>query len=271
MVSKALLVPVRPLRGDRMAAMKLETQARDCLYVNWAVPASAAPELPDGLRYERHAGHEEDEVFVSAVLFRLTELHLRALPIGRLSYPQANVRVYVLDDDDTPAVLFLRTLVPSWVAPAARGIGRQPVHSARLRYPQPTNRVDDECWRWDVRCEGSLTLEARLASPAIGPGPRIGSWEATVGHFRQRPRGYTLHKGEVRTVKTAHAPVEVWPLEAAIEDGTLMSAMLPEVESARWLAPHSVWLCPEIPFRFELGTMVDRALSTARMPAAEGA
>ena len=32
--------------------MFLSTEAKDCLYVNWAVPLAQAPPLPEPLRYE---------------------------------------------------------------------------------------------------------------------------------------------------------------------------------------------------------------------------
>ncbi len=255
--------------------MRLRTLARDCLYLNWSLPLRFAPPLPAPLRYEEHAVAGEGHVFVSALLFRLTELRLGAVPGGRLSYPQANVRVYVRDANDQPAVFYLRTLVPLWVVPGARMMGRQPVEVGRLRYPRPSRHRHDGAWRWKVgrsaSSRSSLIIRAELASPRIGPGPRLGPWDRTVAYFRHRAQGYVLDGGEVRAVAPANASIDVWPLIAEVEDSGLMAETVPLAPPDIWGLPHSAWLCPEIPFRFELGRMAGRALGKRPVPAAEGA
>ena len=99
--------------------MKLRTLLRDALYLNWALPAAAVPPPPPPLAYELHSEGGREWVFASALLFRQQGLHLPALPFARVSYPQANVRLYILDGERMPAVLFRSMLVPAWVSPAA--------------------------------------------------------------------------------------------------------------------------------------------------------
>lgn len=251
--------------------MELETEARDCLYVNWAVPEDAVPPLPAPLRYEAHTSDGERFVFVSLLFFRLSDLRLKSLPIGRLSYPQATLRFYVFDGDGVPAVFFQTTFVPWWVLPVARGLGRQPVRPAFMRFPQPSRDRDAECWRWRVWHGRGLALTAALASPALGPGPSIGSFEQVVDHFRQRSRGYVRRGTQVRAVRAARPTVTVWPMRVEVEDAALLASPLPAVDAALWQAPHSAWLSPQIPFRFAVGPEVDRALVRRRaLPAAEG-
>jgi hypothetical protein len=79
--------------------MLLRTLIRDCLYLNWALPVSSLPELPEPLRYESHPFQEEPHAFASALLFRNERLHLAAMPFLRLTYPQFNLRLYVLDGE----------------------------------------------------------------------------------------------------------------------------------------------------------------------------
>ncbi len=255
--------------------MRLRTLARDCLYVNWSLPRRFAPAIPLPLRYEEHEDAGESHVFVSALLFRLTELRLGAIPGGRLAYPQANVRVYVRDQDDQPAVFYLRTLVPIWVVPGARFLNRLPVEVGRLRYPRPSRHRGTGAWRWTVGCRvsppSSLAIHAELTTPLLGPGPRLGPWERTVSHFRSRARGYVLDGAEVRAVAPANASTDVWPLTAEVEDAGLMAATVSEAPTEIWRRPHSSWLCPEVPFRFELGRMADRALRKQSVPVIEGA
>lgn len=251
--------------------MEFETEARDCLYVNWALPRAAAPALPSGLRYETHRNGEAECIFFSVLLFRLSDLHLTALPVGRLSYPQANLRFYVLDQDDMPAIYFLRTLVPWWLLPAARVFGKQPARPASMRFPKPSQDRDAECWRWRIWRGASLTMTATLSKPEIGPGPALGSWDTTLAHFRQRRRTYVRFGQGVRLVRAIRPMTNVWPLRVEVEHSTLLRTALPSIDPAAWRTPHSAWVSPQIPFRFEVGPAVDRALGRARMPAAEGA
>ncbi len=253
--------------------MRLETQALDCLYVNWALPLEAAPELPEPLRYEVHDAEGEGWIFASALLFRLSGLHFSNLPWMRVSYPQMSLRLYVLDARGLPSVLFLRVLVPFWVAPASALVARQPAHAAQLEFPKVI-RTPGETWQWRVQRPGSgLRLEASATDPPdsletpIRTGPSLGSWAKTVAYFRHRPRGYVLWKNRVRSVRTNHPPMDVWPMAVRVEEGSLLSKTFTEIGSeGLWSRPHSAWLCPAIPFSFELGK--PRRIPLARVSAA---
>jgi len=252
--------------------MEFETEARDCLYINWALPREAAPaKLPKPLRYEIHRLGDQEMVFFSVLLFRLSDLHATVWPWARISYPQANLRFYVFDGEDRPAVYFLRTWVPWWVFPLARGLAHQPAQPARLRFPRPSGDRHAECWRWRLWCGARLALSAALASPQLGPGPILGSWERAVEHFRQRRRGYVRAGDGVHLVRAARPMATVWPLRVEIENSGLLEQVLPAMPPQRWYQPHSAWLSPQIPLRFTLGPAADKALARAQMPAAEGA
>lgn len=252
--------------------MQLRTQARDCLYLNWAVPCAAAPPIPAPLRYEVHACDGGDHVLVSALLFRLSGLHAERWRWPRLGYPQANVRLYVLDGDGVPSVLFVRMLVPFWMLPAARWIAHQPARAALFGYPRPSQGEEtSRPWCWRVRGGGALEVTGRIDSPRLGPGPRLGSWQETVDHLRQRPRGYVADRDDTRRVTTSHPTVAVWPLRVEVHRTSLLDALLPAVPAATWRLPHSAWLCPEIPFRFQLDGVPDLALRSGRVPAPGGA
>lgn len=251
--------------------MLLRTRALDCLYLNWALPRDAAPALPPGLSYEVHTWRGAEVVFASALLFRLSGLRLETVPLLRLSYPQMSCRVYVLDADGEPAVLFLRTLVPLWIVPVSRLLGRQPASAARFSYPRPSNGRGDS-WIWSVQRRRSLEVTGRLASPRLGPGPQLGTWEETLDYFRRRQRGYVVRGGRPCPIATSRISVEVWPLEVEIAAADLVAARYGEVDPEVWRHPHSAWLCPEIPFLFELAELRAPSLPRARsrVPAAEG-
>jgi hypothetical protein len=261
--------------------MFLGAEARDCLYVNWAIPLAQAPPLPPPLRYELHpaggpvgtkkAGEKGgDTVFFSALCFHLSGLHPELLPLLRISYPQLTFRTYVLDGDNVPSVLFVRVWVPFWVAPLSRWIGGQPASPGFFRFPPPTRQRLQDNFRWQVRSHQALEIAARVAAPIAGGRPSLGSFERTVEYFRRRPRGYVIVGGDVRAIDRSHPQVDVLPLAVEIEDDSLLRAAWPGVAGEIWQAPHSAWLCPDIPFSFELGPPIQLPLpAMSSMPAAQ--
>jgi hypothetical protein len=256
--------------------MKVKTTARDCLYLNWALPVEGLAPPPAPLRYEVHRVGSERVVLLTALFFRHQGLQLAGFPWLRLTYPQLNLRLCVVDRDGTPAVLFRRMMVPLWVWPGVRLAARHPVSIARLDLPRPElgdiseggAAADSEAgWVWRGEgAEGALRVHAWPSSPASGSGPDLGSWERTVDYFRQRRRGYSWSRDGLRKVEASHPAVAVWPMAARVED----SAMLEACFGRRpWPSLHSAFLCPEIPFIFELAAPQIPAL--APVPARVGA
>jgi hypothetical protein len=252
--------------------VKLRTVVRDCLFLNWALPAEALPEPPAPLRYQRHVWRGRDHVFVSALLFHHDAVRWSAFPLLRVGYPQLNVRLYVLDEDGVPAVLFQRELMPAWVAPGVRLVSHHPAASARLDFPRPSREVGAESWQWRAERGGTLTVRAWVHSPTFGEGPRVGSWEETVRYFQDRPRGYAVHGGALHRVDASHPPVDaVWPLAAEVGGDALLRRLLPPQDGhGAWPALHSSWLCPEMPFSiaFDLVPRVHPVVQHLPHPAA---
>ncbi len=245
--------------------MILQATVRDCLSVNWAVPCEALPELPGGLRPEVHEEKGERRVFVSLSCFRQEGLHHELAPWLALSYPQCNVRVHVRDRDDVAAVFFLRMLVPAWVVTGARLVGHQPVRAALLDFPAAGEALGAGPWRWRVDGGRALSLEAEPGAGVPGPGPDLGSWQRVVAHFRERPRGYAVQGGRLRRVEAVQPPVEHVPVRVTMSRHELLGTALPGVDEMLWSWPHSAFLCPRVPFLFELGTAREVALP-ARAP-----
>ena len=239
--------------------MVLRTIVRDCLYLNWALPVSSLPALPEPLRYEKHDWRGEPHAFASALLFRNERLHLAAVPLVRITYPQLNIRLNVLDGEGIPSVFFRCLMVPGWVLPSARYVARQPVASGIFAYPRPSSDPAAEGWHWSVRRRRKLKVSARQSSPVLGEGPSLGSWEQATSYFTQRRRGYAVGTGGLRKIDASHRPKAIWPMEAAVEDDSLLEEFLPLEGLPERPALHSAWLCPEIPFVFELGAAPVRA------------
>ncbi|HVR97668.1 MAG TPA: DUF2071 domain-containing protein [Thermoanaerobaculia bacterium] len=251
--------------------MMLQSVVRDCLYLNWALPKESLPEPPSPLRYQLHTWQGGSWVFASAVLFYQDSLHLASLPLLRLCYPQLNLRLYVLDDEGAPAVLFRRMLMPAWVAPGVKLMTHQPASRARLDFPRPSLSADGGPWLWRAKRGGMLEVRAWQGSPLVGEGPRIGSWEETVRYIQERTRGYAEGSGTLHRIDARHRPAALWPLRAELGAADLLPRLLPlrGYNGSGWPQLHSAWLCPQIPFAFELGIVPKVAVApTVPHPAA---
>lgn len=240
------------LEAPAREPMKLRTLLRDCLYLSWALPVEALPKPPAPLRYEVHLAEEGPVVFATAVLVRQRGMRLSALPVVRLSYPQMNLRLCVLDPAGMPSVLFRRILVPAWVLPGVRAVTGQPVRRARFRFPDASRGPQEDSWRWEVVRGARFRVVARPGSPRLGPGPRLGSWDTMVKVLRERPVGFVEKAGGLRRIETAHPPVAVWPMVAEVEEEGLLERSLPLAGGRGWPPLYSAFLCPEVPMDFEL-------------------
>ena len=238
--------------------MALRTTVRDCLYVNWAVPSPALPRLPEPLRHELHPADDREWGFASALLFFHEKLRMAGVPFVRLSYPQVNLRLHVLDAEGVPSVYFRRMLVPLWVVAPARIVGGVPARSAHLELPRPSRDPEAGEWIWRVGRQGdasAMVIRARRGAPRPGAGPDVGSWEDTVRFFRERHRGYHRGGGELQRIDTRQPREPVWPLQVEVEGAERVARILglssDGCPDEPVLQLHSAWLSPEMPLLFE--------------------
>jgi uncharacterized protein YqjF (DUF2071 family) len=92
-------------RGDWLMAQTWQ----DLLFAHWPVSASALnPLLPAGLEPDVF----EDQAWLSVVVFRITDLHLRGWPAipGLRSFPEVNLRTYVRHPDSGRCGVFFLSL-----------------------------------------------------------------------------------------------------------------------------------------------------------------
>lgn len=235
--------------------MQWRTSAKDCLYVNWALPAEAAPAPPAPLRYERHPTDEGDVVFLSALFFRFEDLRPVGLPLPAVSFPQLSLRLYVLDRQGVPSVLFVRLLMPWWAVPGSRWMGRQPARAAHLDFGRPSAEPDRDGWFWRVRAPEELRVLGRPGGGMSGHGPALGGWSRTVGYFRDRSRSYAPDEKRLRELSADEASTEPVPFDVRVDAADLLRRTFPAVPAEVWQAPHSSWLCPEIPVVLQLGDL----------------
>lgn len=244
--------------------MRLHSRLRECLCLNWAVPVAHLPPAPDSLRYELHASGGTDYVLASVLLFRHEDVYPETLPFLRFSFPQLNLRLYVLDAEDMPAVLFRAILVPGWVVPAAVLVGRQPARAARFAHTGEPGSASGS-WEWQVHARAGLHCVATLGSPQAGAGPQIGSWQQTVDYVRLRNRGYALSHGGLKRIETEQPAVAVSPVSIELRDTELPRVL---VGAPSWPGLHSAWVCPEMRMRFDL--VPERALALPRQAPVPG-
>lgn len=233
--------------------MKLRTEVRDSLFLTWALPAGLLPAPPRPLRPEVHTAEGEPFVFASVVISRQQGLQVPVLPFLSLSYPQLHLFVYVLDGDGRPAVYLQQVLVPVWMGAGMRLVTGLPVAAASFQIPSPSENPEQETWHWRVRAEGELAVSARRGGPRIGEGPRFPSWEAMVRSLRERTTTYA-RAGEngLRRLDLTVRASDPWPLQAEVEESTLLSQLLPLAADAPWPPLYSAWLDPELPILLSL-------------------
>jgi len=247
--------------------MIASTLVRDCLYVNWVLPRVGAPSLPAPLRYEVHRVSGVDNIFASAVMFHHEGVHLKSFPFVHLSYPQLNLRFYVFDEDEMPAVFFRAFFVPAWALPASRALTGETSRWATLHFPHLDQQSEEESWRWEARRGERLEVRAKRGVREGGGEVALGSWEETVAYFRQRPRGYLETGSKLKRIDTSHPSVEVWPLAAEVERWDLLDRYLPSPHGG-WRKPHSAFLCPRVGMVFE--TLPAQEARLGRQVAATG-
>jgi len=247
-----------------------ETALADALYLNWAIPLSALPPLPPGLRYDQGnavgaAGGSHG--FFSLVLFRQVGLHPRAARWFALSYPQVNARLYVRDASGSAAVLLLRQLVPGWVVPIGRLVAGQPLSAAVFEFPGGVSRgratagaassgAETEVWRWKFSAGSRLAaaVEIGMSGGALSAG---GSWEEQVAFFRDRPRTFWSQGEALRRMTVEPAPVPALPVRARIESADWLETHLPFAPAAGWRELHSAFLVPNVQLVFAFDSVRD--------------
>lgn len=247
--------------------MKLRTLARDSLFLAWALPAAAVPPLPEPLRPEVRTWRDEPWVFASVALSHQEGLRVPAVPFLSLTYSQLNLFLYVFDGDDQPAVYVHRVLVPAWLGAGMRLVTGLPVDAASFETPSPSEDPEREVWRWRVKAEGELVVNARRGGPLIGEGPRFPSWGSLVRALRDRAVTYMRVGDGLRRIEVEVTAREPWPLVAEVEDASLLTRLLPLKDHTPWPAPYAAWLDPELPLVLSLTPERGSTVEGSRVPA----
>jgi uncharacterized protein YqjF (DUF2071 family) len=171
-------------------------------------PALIERALPDGLALDRH----DDEAWLSVVSFRMTSMRFRdALPLPFAStYPQVNVRVYVVGPEGAPGVFFLRNLVGNRLAARA---GRA-LYGMPYVYRAVTLRRDGD--RVSARAaarpgETPQLVEGRPGEPLTG---HEGEPSQLLFFLAERYPLFSALRGRLHAARMVHPP---WPLRRLLD------------------------------------------------------
>lgn len=245
--------------------MNFDSELRDALYVNWALPLEAMPAPPEPLRLDTLRRGDSELGFVTLVLFRQTGLRRGGTGWPRLSFPQCNFRMLVRDEELVASVLFVRQLVPAWVVPFARAFGRQPASAAV--FEKTGGNVGDLRWAFAAGRRLDLTAKPGAGKPeSLVPG----GWSETVAYFRERPRGYVAAGGDLRRLSAEQRHADAIPMRVELACADWLEERLPDVPADCWRAPHSAFLIPSL----QMSVVVEPSLearAAAAMPVTRSA
>jgi uncharacterized protein YqjF (DUF2071 family) len=177
---------------------------REAVFQHYRVRDRAAVErsLPPGLALDLFEG----DAWLSVVSFRMTKMRwLDAVPLPFAStYPQVNIRVYVVGPDGTPGVFFLRNLVSNALAAKA---GR-----ALYGMPYVYQRVSLDGGEERASCAASLP--GGLTHAVEGrPGGALTGHEDDPAQLlfflTERYPLFSERSGQLHVARMVHPP---WPL-----------------------------------------------------------
>lgn len=183
---------------------------RELLFLHWAVdPALIASSLPHGLSVDTYAG----KAYLGVVPFQMSGIrprYLSAVP-GISSFPELNLRTYVVDAKGRPGVWFYSLdtpkRLPNWIA---RTFFHLNYRLARMTVSSTSQGID---YRAALKGAEGFGPEQRYLWEREGA-----PFEAELGSFefflveRYRLFAYDARRKRLRTGQVAHVP---YPLQGA--------------------------------------------------------
>ncbi len=193
---QAIERPVMTMRWDTLT------------YLHWSVPADeVAARLPAGLSPDLHGGR----AYVGLIPFSMAGIRAAGrLPLPQGSFPETNVRTYVVGPDGGRGVYFhsldITHLAPSAVA---RGVYQLPYCWSRMRVARRGDRVGYlAVRRWPAPAGATSRVVVRVGErvPASQITPLDDFLSARWALYAVTPAGSVLR------ARVAHDP---WPLQEA--------------------------------------------------------
>jgi len=226
--------------------MTWKSTVSDVVYLNFAVREDEVNRLlPPGTSLDTRLHRGETWGFFSLVLFRHDSLYNARFGWPSLSFPQANLRVYVKDTDGSPAVYFKRMYMPRFYSLLARWFGKPPVSTMNLSFPGTVHSGGEYRWRLTGRGAGNISGKIESAQDLTGNLTKLfENPRSLIQFFRDRPLCY--YGAGVDTVYRIQAMgsysnalsfrVKEWELGFLADD--LERHNFPEAFSANFFVPN---------------------------------
>jgi len=232
--------------------MKWTTDVSDALYLNFAVNEEEVDRLlPPETTVDTRLHRGEPWGFFSLILYRHESLKPGILPWPSFSFPQANLRIYVKDENGTSAVYFKRLYMPGFYGTCARFYAKQPVRTMSMNWPSSVHQGGE--YRWRLSGSGQGNISGKVGEDAGISGDLVNLFNSksdAVEFFRRRSLAYYsagmdhVYRLNVRGNYGAHHSFRVreWELGFLAED--LERHNFPEAMSSNFL-------CPDMSFEFD--------------------
>jgi uncharacterized protein YqjF (DUF2071 family) len=190
----------------------------DLLFAHVRVEADAlARLLPPELALDTFEG----DAWLGITPFRLTNLRLRGLPpLPRLSsFPELNVRTYVVYGDKPGIWFFTLDAASQWAVELAKRVYKLPYHHARMSIESGADGVLFE----------SARPGAAFSTRYRGTGDVFNAEPGTLEHFlTERYCLYTADGGRLYRAEIHHPPWRLQRAEATIDLNTMAPVELPD-------------------------------------------
>ncbi len=189
---------------------------RDVAFFHYRVSTGVIERsLPSGVEPDCYDG----SAWLSVVPFRLTEVHLRGLPVlpGFKEIPEINLRTYVRVHDRPGVWFYSLDATNAIVVNAARVVTALPYFRTRVETSERNGTIRYESERRDARAvAGRFRAEYRPAAET-----RSAAQGSIDAFLHERYRFYSTRGRRVLTADVSHQPWSLQNLEVEIAANTL--------------------------------------------------
>lgn len=221
-------------------------QLQDCLYLNFAVHAPEVERLlPPGVTLDSRQHRGKTWGFFSVLLYRCEKLYSQNIGWPSLNFEGAEIRLYVKDGDETPAIYLLRYYFPSftgWLLSLTAGL---PVRNMDLDYPTSVN--PGGIFRWSLEGQGAGNIRGEINETGGPEGQLVNYFDSTSAaydFFERRPVIYygatseKVHRLKSTGTGSSHYPVSIESWELGFTATDLERHQFPEAVSSCYFSPN---------------------------------
>jgi uncharacterized protein YqjF (DUF2071 family) len=211
----------------------------DLAFLHWRVDDAALRRLvPDSVELHTFDG----TAWIGVVPFLLTGLRVRGLPPipGLSTFPELNVRTYVIRDDKPGIWFFSLDAASTWFVEAAKKLYRLPYNRARMRCERTGDHVEYD----------SSRAGASFAARYRGEGDLFHARPGSLEHYlTERYCLYTEDGGRAYRADIHHPPWDLQRGQATVVENTMSPLPLLDEEPHVLFAPRQdvvVWPLREL-------------------------